>query len=164
MHSVASPRFGARRFISCSSVTRMRVPLAPIGWPSAIAPPFTFTRSQSQPSSRPTASDCAANASFASIRSISASDRPDFARTFRVAGRGPSPLTPRAAPVVDAGGVAGGPRPVARERRSQPAEHLRRRVRPQVLVLIDDDRALPLLDLHRHDLLREYARPPGAAR
>src|SRR3972149_4587507 len=123
------------------SVARPRAPRAPIGGPRAMAPPFTLTRSQSQPSSRPTASDCAANASFASIRSISSSDRPDFARTVRGAGTGP----------------------IARERPSRPARDLRLRVRPQVLVLIDDERALPLLDLHRHDLLREHARLPGAA-
>src|SRR5437763_1585671 len=41
IHSDASPRFASRFCISCSSVTRMRQPEAPIGWPSAIAPPFT---------------------------------------------------------------------------------------------------------------------------
>ena len=47
----------------------MRAPEAPIGCPRAIAPPFTFTRSQSQPRARPSTSACTANASFASIRS-----------------------------------------------------------------------------------------------
>ena len=47
----------------------IRAPLAPIGWPSAIAPPLTLTLSQSKPSSRPSASVCAANASLISIRS-----------------------------------------------------------------------------------------------
>ncbi len=41
-----------------SSVVRMRAPLAPIGWPSAIAPPRVFTLLASSPSSRATASDC----------------------------------------------------------------------------------------------------------
>ena len=35
----------------------MRAPLAPMGWPSAIAPPLTLTFDQSKPSSRPSASD-----------------------------------------------------------------------------------------------------------
>ena len=45
-HSVASPRRALRRFISCSSVTMMRAPVQPIGWPSAIAPPLTFSFSE----------------------------------------------------------------------------------------------------------------------
>src|SRR5262249_7737860 len=68
-HSVARPVFLPRASMAWSSVTSTRVPLAPIGWPSATAPPFTLTRSQSQPSASPSASACAANASFASIRS-----------------------------------------------------------------------------------------------
>ena len=43
MHSAARPFFASRRCISCSSVTRMRQPDAPIGWPMAIAPPLTLT-------------------------------------------------------------------------------------------------------------------------
>jgi len=54
-------------FAACNRA--VRAPDAPMGWPSATAPPFTLTRSQSQPSSRPSASACTANASFASIRS-----------------------------------------------------------------------------------------------
>ena len=52
-------------------VTTSRAPLIPSGCPIAIAPPFTFTRSSSMPSSRTTASDCEANASFSSTRSTS---------------------------------------------------------------------------------------------
>ena len=47
----------------------MRAPLAPIGWPSAMAPPLTLTLSQSNPSSRPSARVWAANASLISMRS-----------------------------------------------------------------------------------------------
>ena len=57
--------------ISCSSVTRTRAPEAPIGWPSAIAPPLTLTLPVSQPRSLLTAQACAANASLASTRSRS---------------------------------------------------------------------------------------------
>ena len=48
----------------------------PSGWPSAIAPPLTLTRSRSRPSSFSTARYCAANASLTSIRSMSASVSP----------------------------------------------------------------------------------------
>ena len=49
-----------------------RAPLAPSGWPSAIAPPFGLTRASSsgRPRSRSTARPCAANASLSSITSI----------------------------------------------------------------------------------------------
>jgi len=40
-----------RRCISWSKVTRNRRPEAPIGWPSAMAPPFTFTSASSRPNS-----------------------------------------------------------------------------------------------------------------
>ena len=43
MHSAAMPFLASRRCISCSSVTRMRQPDAPIGCPMAIAPPLTLT-------------------------------------------------------------------------------------------------------------------------
>jgi len=43
MHKVASPRLAFRRFISCNSVVVMRTPVHPIGCPSAMAPPFTFS-------------------------------------------------------------------------------------------------------------------------
>ena len=77
-----------RRRISSSSVSSSRAPLAPTGWPSAIAPPFTFSlsggnlaeRAFARPSSaRPKAGDlaasthastCAANASLISNSSI----------------------------------------------------------------------------------------------
>ena len=60
---------------SCSwftAVVASRAPLAPSGWPSAIAPPFGLTRgsSSAMPRSRSTARPCAANASFSSITSI----------------------------------------------------------------------------------------------
>jgi alanine racemase len=55
MHSVARPFFASRRPISNSSVFRMRAPEAPIGWPMAMAPPFTLTIRRSQPMSLLTA-------------------------------------------------------------------------------------------------------------
>ena len=46
----ATPIRPLRRSSACSNVTNTRAPLAPIGWPSAIAPPQTFTRSGEIPS------------------------------------------------------------------------------------------------------------------
>jgi len=70
-----------------------------------MAPPFTFSFSGLNPRSRATATDCAANASFASIRSKSSIDMPVFARTFFVDATGPTPMivgsTPPRAPATN---------------------------------------------------------------
>jgi len=44
-HSVMRPRLSLRRSSSSSSVPSSIAPVAPSGWPSAIAPPLTFVRS-----------------------------------------------------------------------------------------------------------------------
>src|SRR5262249_1591240 len=44
-HSVTSARFALRRCNSFKLVKTTRAPVAPTGWPSAIAPPFTFSLS-----------------------------------------------------------------------------------------------------------------------
>ena len=62
------------------------------GWPREMAPPLTLTLLMSKCSSRATAMDCAANASLASIRSISSTVRPAFFSAARVAGTGPTPM------------------------------------------------------------------------
>ena len=59
----------SRRRISSASVSTIRAPLAPIGWPSATAPPFTFTIVSSTSSMRPRGSRTAANASLISTSS-----------------------------------------------------------------------------------------------
>ena len=43
MHSAATPRLRPRFSSAASSVTMMRAPLAPMGWPRAQAPPLTLT-------------------------------------------------------------------------------------------------------------------------
>src|SRR5450759_2063937 len=63
----------------------MRAPEAPIGWPMAMAPPLTLTLDVSQPRSLLTAQACAANASFASIRSRSSFFQPAFLSAARAA-------------------------------------------------------------------------------
>ena len=72
-HSDARPRRLPWRCSAWTSVVSTRAPLAPIGWPSATAPPWTFTFASSSSSSFPHASICAANASFSSNRSMSRS-------------------------------------------------------------------------------------------
>src|SRR4051812_33493447 len=52
MHIVARPKRAPRRRIPHSSGVKRRAPEQPSGWPSAIAPPLTFNRSWSIPSSR----------------------------------------------------------------------------------------------------------------
>ena len=59
-----------------------------MGWPSATAPPFTFTLAPSMPSSRMTATACTANASFSSKRSTSCRFQPAFFATLRDASTG----------------------------------------------------------------------------
>ena len=54
-------------------------PEAPIGWPSATAPPLTLTLSSSMPSIRIEFSATEAKASLISQRSMSSADRPTFA-------------------------------------------------------------------------------------
>src|SRR3989442_3747814 len=73
-------------------VTTPRPPEAPMGWPSAIAPPLTLTFEVSQPRSLLTAQAWAANASFASMRSRSPTFQPAFLSAARDAGIGPVPM------------------------------------------------------------------------
>ncbi len=56
----------------------MRAPEAPIGCPSAMAPPFTLTFDSSTPSMRIELSATDANASLLSKRSMSSTVRPAF--------------------------------------------------------------------------------------
>ena len=81
--------------------SRMRAPLAPIGWPSAIAPPLTLTLSSSTPSMRIELSATDANASLISNRSMSSTDRPAFSSAaswrWRACGRGRGSRRPPAA-------------------------------------------------------------------
>jgi len=75
-------------------------PVQPSGWPSAIAPPFTFTLSGSSDSSRITGRDCAANASFSSTRSTRLSFIRSRFMSFGIAAIGPIPITSGATPAT----------------------------------------------------------------
>jgi hypothetical protein len=85
-----------------TAVVASRAPLAPSGWPSAMAPPQRLTRgsSSARPRSRSTARPCAAKASLSSMTSICARLRPVSASTLRVAGAGPKPMMRGARPAV----------------------------------------------------------------
>ena len=66
----------------------MRVPDAPIGWPSATAPPQTLTLAGSRLSSWLLAIDTTENASLISHRSTAAGFQPARAQAFSMAGAG----------------------------------------------------------------------------
>src|SRR6266853_788247 len=100
MHKVARPLWTLRRCISCNRVTRTRAPEAPIGWPRAMAPPFTLTFSTFHPRSLLTAQAWAAKASLASIRSRLSADQPAFFSAIRLAGIGPLPMIAGSTPAV----------------------------------------------------------------
>src|SRR5690606_15901377 len=86
------PYRAPRRRSSWIRLIVIRAPDAASGCVIAIAPPFTFVFSWSRPSSRATAANCGANASFTSTRSMSSSVRPAFSSAFRLAGAGPIPM------------------------------------------------------------------------
>ena len=73
---------------SSSAVPSSMAPVAPSGWPSAIAPPLTLTVARSAPVSRCHASTTDANASLISTRSISSSFMPALSSAYAVAGIG----------------------------------------------------------------------------
>jgi hypothetical protein len=94
MHSVTMPRLQPSRFIECINRVASTAPLAPIGWPCAMAPPSTLTTSSAKPISRRHASAMAAKASLISTRSTSATDQPARCNAWRTAGTGPTPKKP----------------------------------------------------------------------
>src|SRR6266568_1198101 len=61
-HIEISAVLASRRSSSCSAVVSSRDPVLPTGWPRAIAPPLTFTRSWSGPCTLIQDSTTAANA------------------------------------------------------------------------------------------------------
>src|SRR5207302_1324840 len=92
MQAVASPYRNPFRRNSFKIVITSRVPDAPNGWHSAIAPPFTFVLSRFNPNIFSTARYCAAKASFTSTRSICSSVSPASFSAFCDDGTGPIPM------------------------------------------------------------------------
>ena len=87
---VISAVLASRRSSSCSAVVISRAPVLPTGWPSAIAPPLTLTRSGSGWCTLSQDSTTEANASLTSNRSMSPMVMPLRSSTRSVAATGPS--------------------------------------------------------------------------
>ena len=116
---VSMPYFIWRRRSACTTVAARIAPVAPSGWPSAIAPPIGLTLAASSPTVSITASACAAKASFSSIQSMSPSCSPADFSAAGIAAIGPMPMisggTPRLAKLTKR---ASGVRPCSRTARS----------------------------------------------
>ena len=95
---VARPRRRSRRWSSSIRVPRIIAPVAPSGWPIAIAPPLTLVISWSMPMSRMKRMATAAKASLISHRSMSPTSRPALASALRDAGAGPVSMIVGSAP------------------------------------------------------------------
>ena len=71
MHMVTMPSSRSRRTRSLATRSDRIAPVAPTGWPSAIAPPYGLTFAGSSLASRMTATACEAKASLSSMVSMS---------------------------------------------------------------------------------------------
>mmetsp|Transcript_42588 Transcript_42588/g.76544 ORF Transcript_42588/g.76544 Transcript_42588/m.76544 type:complete len:400 (-) Transcript_42588:462-1661(-) len=92
-HIVRSPYRPPLRSSSPIRFDINMAPVAPIGWPLAMAPPLTFTFERSPPvMARAQAKGTDENASFTSMRSRSSIFKPAFANAWWVAGTGPSSI------------------------------------------------------------------------
>mmetsp|Transcript_15030 Transcript_15030/g.28600 ORF Transcript_15030/g.28600 Transcript_15030/m.28600 type:complete len:223 (+) Transcript_15030:372-1040(+) len=81
----ATPIFPSFCLSTCRSVTRMRAPEQPIGWPRPTAPPLTFTLDASRPRSLLLARDTTEKASLISQKSTSVTDTPARSRAIGMA-------------------------------------------------------------------------------
>ena len=84
----ASPFFPPVCSRAFNRLTRIRAPEAPMGWPSAHAPPKIFTCSRSSPNSRIKAMATTAKASFTSQMSTSDACQPSLSSSLRAAWTG----------------------------------------------------------------------------
>src|SRR5919112_571426 len=102
MHSVTRPYWPPVRARWCRILTVRTAPVAPMGCPSATAPPTGLSFSSGTSSSRPTAIAMEEKASFASTASRSSTLRPAFFRAMREAGIMPVPMTDGSTPATAA--------------------------------------------------------------
>src|SRR5215510_2992826 len=145
--SVARPRRRSRRWSSSTRVPRIIAPVAPSGWPIAIAPPLTLVISWLMPRSRMNRIATAANASFISQRSMSPTSRPALASALRAAGAGPVSMIVGSDPetaviTIRARGVL----PDRGEARLESGQSLHRRVGTDQLVVVEHGDAVGVLD------------------
>mmetsp|Transcript_5920 Transcript_5920/g.23453 ORF Transcript_5920/g.23453 Transcript_5920/m.23453 type:complete len:214 (+) Transcript_5920:259-900(+) len=103
-------------------------PVAPSGWPSAMAEPQTFSLFWSAPSAFAQEPGTDAKASLTSYKSMSDRESPVFASTFLVAGMGPSSITTGSEPASAS--------PTMRARALAPLPCLRRCSRPRSLTIM----------------------------
>ena len=101
MHMVTMPYFCWRRRMPCRMVAVRTAPVAPSGWPRAIAPPSGLTLSGSSSESRITASACAAKASLSSIQSSWSFVSPACFSALGIAAIGPMPITSGRTPATE---------------------------------------------------------------
>ena len=101
MHIVTMPYFCWRRRRPCTIVAVRIAPVAPSGWPRAMAPPSGFTLAGSSSQVRMTASACAAKASLSSIQSSWSWFRPACLSALGIAAIGPMPITSGRTPATE---------------------------------------------------------------
>src|SRR6185503_17505480 len=101
MHRLATPRFRPYLRSAPISVTRMRAPEAPMGWPSAQAPPCTLTLSAGRPCSFIAAIVTTAKASLISKRSTCFAVQPVRSKSFFIAPTGAVVNQPGSCACVD---------------------------------------------------------------
>src|SRR5262245_32160819 len=100
MHSVTSAVPRSRRSSSSITVPRIMAPVAPSGWPIAIAPPFTLTFLSASLNACRKRSTTAANASLTSIRSMSLRFILARLSTFSVTSTGPVSISAGSEPIL----------------------------------------------------------------
>ena len=100
MQSVISAVALPVRSSSSRAVPIRQAPVAPSGWPSAIAPPLTLMRAGSMPSLRAVWSGTVAKASLISQRSMSETAIPAFFSALAEAGAGAVSMITGSAPAV----------------------------------------------------------------
>mmetsp|Transcript_33482 Transcript_33482/g.84841 ORF Transcript_33482/g.84841 Transcript_33482/m.84841 type:complete len:274 (-) Transcript_33482:550-1371(-) len=102
MHIETTPKRAAlpRRRISCSRVAVARAPVAPSGWPMAMAPPLGFTLLSSMPSLATEYDACDAKASLISNTSMSSMLSPACATAAGMAATGPTPMIAGSTPTA----------------------------------------------------------------
>src|SRR6267143_5666934 len=101
MHRVATPRLPPVFLSAPIRVTRMRAPEAPIGWPSAQAPPWILTLSCGNPCSFIAAMVTTAKASLISKRSTSCAFHPVRSKSLAIAPTGAVVNQPGSCACVD---------------------------------------------------------------
>src|SRR5690606_5486706 len=154
MHKEATPRPPPLARSACTSVTTILAPDAPIGWPSAHAPPLTFTFACSRPRSCIAAMVTQANASLISYRSTSLALHPVRSRSARMA--------PTGAVVNHAGSCAAPACPTMRASTGRPrrrASLSRMRMTEAAPSEIDEELAAVIVPFSRNAGLRPGIRP-----